>query len=79
MESKRKLVAMVGAILIVPIAVFLAIGPASVLNLAKSTNVLVLTIVGYVAEFSGTAGVILLLVAWLGMKRPSVPSSPYSP
>ena len=72
--SKRQAVAIIGLVCFLPIAVLLVIGPSVFLNLA-TTNALAVFIMGFVINILGTVGIILLLVAWLVMKHPSIPGS----
>ena len=75
--SKRQAVAIIGLVCFLPIAVLLVIGPSVFLNLA-ATNALAVLIMGLVINILGTVGTILLLVAGLIMKQPSIPGFPGS-
>ena len=74
--SRRQIVAVIGLVCVLPIAVVLALGPSALFDLESSTGPFTFSILGYAIEFLGTAGIILLLVAWLGMTRRSMLDPP---
>lgn len=80
MLSKRQLTAIVGFVCLLPIAVIftliVAVDPWILLQLTAPLGLTGVLIIGYTIEFLGTAGFVLLLVAWLAKWPPAVPPSP---
>jgi len=72
MASKRQLVALVGALLMVPFAILFALAMATggeiILQLATGSGLAAESILGYAIESSATAGFILVLLAVVAFK-----------
>lgn len=73
--GRRVIVAAIGVVCLLPNIALLMLGPSALFGGAGNHDGAML-LVDYAIDILGVVGIILILLAWLVMQRPSVPRSP---